>query len=97
MDCMEQRKAKTRKERENGAEMGAPWEFSWQTGRSKEFFFFFFLIAGGESVEIFLFIFSLKSFTFSGVGNGNLLQYSCLENSMEHGGLYNSWVTKSQM
>ena len=42
MDCMEQRKAKTRKERENGAEMGAPWEFSWQTGRSKEFFFFFF-------------------------------------------------------
>ena len=59
--------------------------------------FFFFLIAGGESVEIFLLIFSLKSFTFSGVGNGNLLQYSCLENSMEHGGLYNSWVTKSQM
>ena len=52
MDCMEQRKAKTRKERENGAEKGAPWEFSWQTGRSKEFFFFF-LIGGGESVEIF--------------------------------------------
>jgi len=42
MDCMEQRKAETRKERENGAEMGGPWEFSWQTGRSKEFFFFFF-------------------------------------------------------
>ena len=41
MDCVEQRKAETRKERENGAEMGGPWEFSWQTGRSKEFFFFF--------------------------------------------------------
>ena len=89
MDCMEQRKAKTRKERENGAEMGAPWEFSWQTGRSKEFF-----LGGGESVEIFLLTFSLKSFMFSGVGNGNLLQYSCLENSMEHGGLYNSWGHK---
>ena len=55
---------------------------------------FFFLIGGGESVEIFVLTFSLKSFKSSGVGNGNLLQYSCLENSMEHGGLYNPWGHK---
>ena len=56
--------------------------------------FFFFFIGGGGSVEIFLLTFSLKSLTFSGVGNGNLLQYSCLENSMEHRGLYSSWGHK---
>ena len=51
MVCMEQRKARTRKERENGAEMGGPWEFSWQTGDGRNFFFF--LIGGGESVGCF--------------------------------------------
>ena len=45
-------------------------------------------------MEIFVLTFSLKSFKSSGVGNGNLLQYSCLENSMEHGGLYNPWGHK---
>ena len=62
--------------------------------REIEGIFFFFLIGGGESVEIFVLTFSLKSFKSSGVGNGNLLQYSCLENSMEHGGLYNPWGHK---
>ena len=34
---------------------------------------------------------------FSGVGNGNLLQYSCLENTMDRGASWATihWATKS--
>ena len=31
-----------------------------------------------------------------GEGNGNPLQYSCLENSMDRGAWWVPWVTKSQ-